>query len=114
MRLSIDQVPLLRPIHVGELHGFLAAVKHTGSSSIEVGIKVVAENIRTQLKRHVDSCCFSMVAMDDERGPAAVPALQPAPVCETRRFHEAVLCKQQRHDLAARFRSFSGKVVNAP
>ena len=50
--LSVDQVMFRQPIHVGELVSFLASVNHTGTSSMEVGIKVVAENIRTLLGRH--------------------------------------------------------------
>ena len=107
--LSVDQVLFLQPIHVGELVTFLAAVNHTGTSSMEVGIKVVAENIRSQGKRHVNSCFFTMVAVDDDRRPVAVSALQPAPGHETRRFQEAVLRKQLRHELGQRFKSISGK-----
>lgn len=103
--LSVDQVMFLEPIHVGELVSFLAAVNHTGTSSMEVGIKVVAENIRSQGRRHVNSCFFTMVAVDDERRPVAVPPLQPAPGDEARRFDEAVLRKQLRRELAARFQS---------
>ena len=103
--LSVDQVMFLEPIHVGELVSFLAAVNHTGTSSMEVGIKVVAENIRSQQKRHVNSCFFTMVAVDDQRRPVAVPPLQPAPGDEARRFDEAVLRKQLRRELAARFHS---------
>jgi acyl-CoA hydrolase len=109
--LSVDQVMFLQPIHVGELVTFLAAVNHTGTSSMEVGIKVVAENIRSQDKRHVNSCFFTMVAVDDERRPVAVPPLQPAPGDEARRFQEAVLRKQLRQELAQRFRSIIGKAV---
>jgi acyl-CoA hydrolase len=103
--LSVDQVMFLQPIHVGELVTFLAAVNHTGTSSMEVGIKVVAENIRNQQQRHVNSCFFTMVAVDDERRPVPVPTLHPAPGDETRRFGEAVLRRQLRQELAARFRS---------
>ena len=46
--LSVDQVMFRQPIHVGELVTFLAAVNYTGTSSMEVGIKVIAEDIRTQ------------------------------------------------------------------
>jgi len=109
--LSVDQVMFLQPIHVGELLTFLAAVNHTGSSSMEVGIKVLAENIRSQVKRHVNSCFFTMVAVDDDRRPVAVPALQPAAGDETRRFQEALLRKQLRQELAQRFKSISGKAA---
>ena len=103
--LSVDQVMFLEPIYVGELVTFLAAINHTGTSSMEVGIKVEAENIRSRSKRHVNSCFFTMVAVDDARRPAAVPPLQPAPGDESRRFDEAVLRKQLRRELAARFQS---------
>ena len=75
--VSVDQVMFRQPIHVGELVTFLASVNHTGTSSMEVGIKVVAENIRSQQKRHVNSCFFTMVAVDDDRHPVPVPPLQP-------------------------------------
>ena len=57
--LSVDRVLFLQAIHVGELVTFLASVNYTGKSSMEVGIKVIAENIRTQEVRHVNSCFFT-------------------------------------------------------
>ena len=72
--LSVDQVMFLQPIHVGELVTFLASVNYTGHSSMEIGIKVIAEDIRTQVVRHVNSCFFTMVAVDDARKPVPVPS----------------------------------------
>src|SRR5690554_6034810 len=54
--LSVDQVTFRQPIHVGELVTFLASVNYTGRTSLEVGIKVVTENIREKLVRHTNSC----------------------------------------------------------
>lgn len=87
--MSVDQVVFRQPIHVGELVTFLAAVNHTGRSSMEIGIKVMAENIRTQALRHVNSCFFTMVAVGEDKKPVAVPPIQPATPDETRRFQEA-------------------------
>jgi acyl-CoA hydrolase len=101
--VSVDQVVFRQPIYVGELVTFLAAINHTGKSSMEVGIKVVAQNIRTQEERHVNSCFFTMVAVDDERHPSPVPALQPADSDGRRRFAEALLRKQLRQELDDRF-----------
>ncbi|MFJ2990825.1 acyl-CoA thioesterase [Collimonas sp. NPDC087041] len=101
--LSVDQVTFRQPIHVGELVSFLASVNHTGTSSMEVGIKVVAEDIRTQVVRHVNSCFFTMVAVDGERRPVAVPPLRPFSGDEKRRFEAAILRKQLRQELARRF-----------
>jgi acyl-CoA hydrolase len=101
--LSVDQVTFRQPIHVGELVTFLASVNHTGTSSMEVGIKVIAEEIRTQVVRHVNSCFFTMVAVDNDRRPVPVPPLRPFTVEEKRRFEGAVLRKQLRQELARRF-----------
>ncbi len=76
--LSVDQVVFRQPIHVGELVTFLASVNYTGRTSMEVGIKVVTEDIRKKLVRHANSCYFTMVAVDDEGQPTPVPPLKPA------------------------------------
>jgi acyl-CoA hydrolase len=87
--MSVDQVTFRQPIHVGELVTFLAAVNYTGRSSMEIGIKVIAEDIRGQVVRHVNSCFFTMVAVDEERKPVAIPQLQPGTPDEHRRWEEA-------------------------
>lgn len=106
--LSVDQVMFRQPIHVGELVTFLAAVNHTGTSSMEVGIKVLTENIRTQELRHANSCFFTMVAVDDERKPVAVPPLRAFTPEERRRHASAEVRKQLRQELGKRFDALRG------
>ncbi|NJK90046.1 MAG: acyl-CoA thioesterase, partial [Myxococcales bacterium] len=65
--MSVDQVTFREPIHVGELVTFLATVNHVGKTSMEVGIRVVAEDIKTHERRHAVTCYFSMVALDENR-----------------------------------------------
>ena len=101
--LSVDQVMFRQPVHVGELVTFLASVNHTGSSSMEIGIKVIAENIRTQAKRHVNSCFFTMVAVDEDRKPTVVKPLQPSTPDERRRHAGAELRKAMRREMEQRF-----------
>src|SRR5574343_1306400 len=101
--LSVDQVVFRQPIHVGELVTFLASVNHTGTSSMEIGIKVLAENIRTQETRHVNSCFFTMVAVDDIGKPQAVPPLRPFTPDERRRHAAAELRKTMRREMEQRF-----------
>lgn len=103
--LSVDQVTFREPIHVGELVDFLAAVNYTGTSSMEVGIKVVARNIRTQASRHVNSCFFTMVAVGDDRKPVSVTPLAPANADEKRRFEAAQVRRALRAELQERFRT---------
>jgi acyl-CoA hydrolase len=101
--LSVDQVMFLQPIHVGELVTFLAAVNHTGKTSMEVGIKVVAENIQTQETRHANSCFFTMVAVDDQRKPVAVAPIKPSNEVEARRYAAAEVRKKLRQEFAKQF-----------
>lgn len=103
--LSVDQVTFKQPIHVGELLTFLASVNYTGTSSIEVGIKVIAENILTKVVRHVNSCFLTMVAMDENRRPTQVPKFEPLTSDEIRRYKSAELRKEMRKELEARFHS---------
>lgn len=101
--LSVDQVMFREPIHVGELVTFLAAVNHTGTSSMEVGIKVVAENIQTQEARHANSCFFTMVAVDDQRKPVPVSPIKPSTEVGVRRFEAAEVRKKLRQEFNKQF-----------
>ncbi|WP_157267203.1 acyl-CoA thioesterase [Azohydromonas aeria] len=100
--LSVDQVMFRQPVHVGDLVTFLASVNHTGTSSMEIGIRVIAEDIRTQEVRHVNSCFFTMVAVDDERKPVPVPPLRPFSPDERRRHAAALVRKKLRLELEER------------
>ena len=93
--LSVDQVIFREPVHVGELVTFLASVNFSGRTSMEIGVKVITENIREKSVRHTNSCFFTMVAVDDEGKPTLVPPLEPQSPDEKRRFKQA----QQRRDL---------------
>ncbi len=100
--LSVDQVMFRQPIHVGELVSFLASVNYTGTSSMEIGIKVVTENIRDQVVRHANSCFFTMVAVGEDTRPVPVPPLTPATPDEKRRWEAALERKKLRQELQRR------------
>lgn len=100
--LSVDQVMFKQPIHVGELVTFLASVNYTGTSSMEIGIKVVAENIRERMVRHVNSCFFTMVAVDDQSKAVKVKPLSPSTADEKRRFEAAKMRRQLRKEMEQR------------
>ncbi|WP_275286778.1 acyl-CoA thioesterase [Halomonas elongata] len=94
--LSVDQVRFKQPIHVGELVTFLASINHVGRSSMEVGIKVVAEDIQNKLIRHTNSCYLTMVAVDEAGKPAGVPPLTLATPEQRLRHEKAALRKKLR------------------
>lgn len=73
---SIDQVKFIRPINVGELATFRAHVNYVGNTSMEVGVKVLAENPANRTKRHTNSAYFTMVAVDDDGKPTPVPKME--------------------------------------
>jgi acyl-CoA hydrolase len=100
--VSVDQVVFRQPIHVGDLVTFLASVNHVGSSSMEIGIKVLAETIRTQQTRHVNSCFFTMVAVDEQGRKLSVRPWIPTTDDQRRRSEQAVLRRQLRRQLQAR------------
>lgn len=94
--LSVDQVLFKQPIHVGELVTFLASVNHVGSSSMEIGIKVIAESIQKKVIRHTISCYLTMVAVDEAGRPAKVPSLYLETPLQKLRFEKAALRKKLR------------------
>lgn len=95
---ALDQVFFKQQVNVGELVTFYANVNYVGHSSMEVGVKVVAENLRTDDKRHTTSCYFTMVAMDDTGKPTQVPRLEVETDDEKRYYAEALLRKQMRQE----------------
>lgn len=103
--LSVDQVTFRQPVYVGELVTFLASVNYTGRTSMEIGIKVITENIREKSVRHTNSCFFTMVAVDDDGRPVEVPGLEPRTPDQKRRHRNALERRRIRLDLAQRYKS---------
>ena len=100
--LSVDQVTFKQPIHVGEMVSFLASVNFVGRSSMEIGIKVIAENIHDRVVRHTNSCYFTMVAVDGHGRPVAAPVFTPQNATEQCRWDAALKRKAARQALASR------------
>ena len=109
--LSVDQVTFKEPIAVGELVTFRASVNHAGRTSMEIGVRVEAENIRTGTVRHTNSCYFTMVAVDDESRPAEVPALTLDTPTEIRRNRAAELRRRLRREIAAELDRAAGGIA---
>src|SRR5207244_10094340 len=75
--VSVDKVDFREPIHVGELLTAYARVNFAGRTSMEVGVKIIAENVLTGEKRHTNSCYVTYVALDAKGRPTAVPPIVP-------------------------------------
>ena len=87
---SVDTVDFLNPIEVGELVTMKASINYVGKTSMVVGIRVEAENIRTGLVKHCNSSYFTMVAKDDDGNSVAVPGIIVDDNLEVRRFLKAL------------------------
>lgn len=87
--LLVDDVWFRAPVHVGELVTFNATVNWVGRTSLEIGIRVVAENHLTRASQHVMSCFFVLVAVGDDGLAVGVPRFEPADETERRRWDEA-------------------------
>jgi acyl-CoA hydrolase len=94
---AVDRMTFLVPIHVGELVSFKSAVNAVWRTSMEVGVRVEAENPSTGELRHTNSAYFTMVAVDaDGRPAAAVPPLVAATPTAVRREGEAQVRRRNR------------------
>jgi acyl-CoA hydrolase len=94
--LSVDQMTFKQPIHVADLVTCLASVNHVGTSSMEIGIKVISENLITGSVSHTNSCFFTMIAMDENHKPVAIEPLEIITKEQQRRFDDAKRRKQIR------------------
>jgi acyl-CoA hydrolase len=93
---AVDRMTFLHPVFVGELLTCSASVNAAWRTSMEVGVRVEAENPRSGEKRHTSTAYLTMVALDDDGEPAPVPPLAPETDGERRRQREAELRRSNR------------------
>ena len=94
--VSVDKVDFREPIRVGELVTAMARVNFTGRTSMEVGVKVIAENVLTGERRHTNSCYITYVALNDAGEPVEVPPIVPETPDEKRRYNRAAKRRAER------------------
>jgi acyl-CoA hydrolase len=93
---SIDRVDFREPIHLGDLVLMKASVNYAGRTSMEVGVRVEAEELLTGRRRHTNSCYLTFVAVDRNGRPIAVPEIKPETPDEIRRYEAAKVRRQRR------------------
>ena len=97
---SMDRMSFLVPIKIGQLVTFTATVNAAWRTSMEVGVRVEAEDPRTGVVEHASTAYLTFVALDDEGRPTNVPPIEPRTATEERRQREAEL--RRKHRLAER------------
>ena len=100
--VAIDRVDFREPIYVGDLVIMKSCVNFVGRTSMEVGVRVEAENLLTGNRRHTNSAYLTFVAVDRNGRPIEVPPLAPETVEEVRRYKAAGERRRRRlEELAA-------------
>lgn len=92
--VSVDNVEFLQPVEVGELVSMHASVNYVGRSSLIVGIRVEALNVKSNLIKHTNSSFFTMVAKGEDEKPATVPRLILETREDVKRFIEALAVRK--------------------
>ncbi|MEM9384115.1 MAG: acyl-CoA thioesterase [Pseudomonadota bacterium] len=110
---SLDHLAFKAPIKVGELVTFLAHVNFTGKTSMEVGVKIMTQDLHTDEQRHACSCYFTMVAKDDQGNSREVPQLEPQTDVEKALFEAGRMRREMRKEMLERNRALH-VVVDQP
>ncbi len=94
--VTVDRVEFLEPVEVGELVSLHASINYVGNSSLIVGIRVEALDVRSGIVKHTNSSYFTMVAKGDDNKPTTVPKLILETKEDVKRFIEAMRLKEIR------------------
>lgn len=94
--LLVDSIRFLAPARQGETLIFKASLNKAWNTSMEIGVKVMAENFLKKESRHVLSAYFTFVALNAKGRPAQVPSVSPETNEEKRRFDGAEIRRENR------------------
>ena len=94
--VSVDEMVFREPVHVGDLVTFRASVNDVGTTSLECGVRIDAERLRTGQTVHASTAYFVYVAIDDNGRPRTVPPIEVSSPEEIRRQREAKLRRESR------------------
>jgi acyl-CoA hydrolase len=101
---SVDSFHFLHPVHIGDLVLLHSSVNRVFRTSMEVGVKVMTENLMTGLLVHTCSAYLTIVALDSEGKATPVPPVIPETEDEIRRFREAGERREYRLAMRNRLR----------
>ena len=103
MTVSIDHMSFLHPVHIGQLITLRSSVNRVFHTSMEVGVKVIVEDLLTGERRHTSSAYLTFVAIDAEGKPIPVRPVIPETEEEKLRYEEAG--ERRAHRLEVKRRS---------
>ena len=93
---SIDRMNFFAPVFVGNLLILKASVNYVGTTSMEIGVRIEAQDPSTRKGVHAGSCYLTYVALDEKGRPTRAPPLIATTTTEKRRFKEAAARRKLR------------------
>jgi acyl-CoA hydrolase len=108
---SVDRLEFHSPVFVGDVLFLKASINMVGKSSMEIGVRVEAENLVTGVIRHTASAYLTFVAIDKNGNAQAVPPLILETEEEKRRNNEAAVRRRMRRELGAKEDSCQNKGI---
>ncbi len=98
---SIDRMDFYNPVYVGDLLTLKASVNCVGKTSMEIGVRIEAENLKTGEVTHTGSCYLTYVALNQNGKPTEVPEVVPETPEEKRRWQAGKKRREERLRLVA-------------
>lgn len=102
---SVDRMDFISPVYIGNVVFAKASINFTGNTSMEIGVRIEAECLRTGTHTHVGSAYLTFVALDDNDNPTTIPPILPENEEEKRRYNEAKSRRDLRLKQAKKYRA---------
>ncbi|MGH2726191.1 MAG: acyl-CoA thioesterase [Actinomycetota bacterium] len=94
--VAMDEMVFIEPVYLPDVVTLRAQVNDVGRTSMEIGVRVEAENTLSGERRHVSTAYLVFVALDKDGNPKPVPRLEPETPEEHRRMAEAKIRREHR------------------
>ncbi len=93
---SVDKVDFLYPVKLGDAVTLVSSVNRVFNSSLEVGVKVFAQNFKEAIVKHTNSAYLTFVSVDSQGRPVKAIEALPETNEQKRRFNEALIRRENR------------------
>jgi acyl-CoA hydrolase len=102
---SVDHMNFLYPVRIGQLIILRSSVNRAFHTSMEIGVRVMVEDLLTGVQQHTSSAYLTFVALDKDGKPVPIPPVIPESADELRRFKEAGQRREYRLALRDRIKN---------
>jgi len=101
---SVDQMSFYDPVYIGNLLILKASVNYVGNTSMEIGVRIEARDLRTGNVAHTGSSYLTFVALDESGKPTQIAKLIPKTLAEKRRYAEGKARREHRLSGTAKYK----------